>query len=140
MIDVHYVTFDCAQPYELATFWRDATGFEFDPDTDKDDDEILLVGKINLLFIKVPEGKTVKNRVHLDVTGSEGTTRDQEVERLLGLGATIESDRRNPDGTGWVTMLDPEGNEFCVCRSEAEREQQGQEAEREQQGQEAGQG
>ncbi|GIH78943.1 VOC family protein [Planobispora longispora] len=123
MIDVHYVTFDCARPYELAAFWRDATGFEFHPETDKDDDEVLLVGKINLLFIKVPEGKTVKNRVHLDVNGTEGSTRDQEVERLLGLGATIQGDHRNPDGTGWVTMLDPEGNEFCVCRSEAEREQ-----------------
>ncbi|GAA3144038.1 VOC family protein [Planomonospora alba] len=122
MIDVNYVTFDCAAPYELATFWRDATGMELHPETGKDDDEVLLVGTPNLLFIKVPEGKTVKNRVHLDVTGSEDSTRDQEVERLLGLGATIQADRRNPDGTGWVTMLDPEGNEFCVCRSEAERE------------------
>lgn len=78
---------------------------------------------MDLLFIKVPEGKTVKNRLHLDLTGSAGTTRDEEVERLLGLGATVFEDRRNPDGTGWVTMLDPEGNEFCVCRAEYERVQ-----------------
>ncbi|MBG0826518.1 VOC family protein [Planomonospora sp. ID67723] len=124
MIDIHYVTFDCAQPYELAAFWSEATGLGFHPATEKDDDEVLLVGeKTNLLFIRVPEGKTVKNRVHLDVTGSAGTTRDQEVERLLALGATVQADRREADGGGWVTMLDPEGNEFCVCRSQAEREQ-----------------
>ncbi|WP_433368550.1 VOC family protein [Streptosporangium sp. CA-115845] len=122
MIVVQSVTFDCAQPYELATFWRDATGGELHPETEKEDDEILLLGGgVNLLFIKVPEGRSVKNRLHLDLTGSAGTTRDEEVERLLGLGATTFEDLRNPDGTGWVTMLDPEGNEFCVCRAEYER-------------------
>ncbi|MFJ2033928.1 VOC family protein [Streptosporangium sp. NPDC087985] len=121
MIDVHFVTIDCAQPYELATFWREATGWELHPETDKADDEVLLQGKLNILFIRVPEDKSVKNRLHLDVTGADGTTRDQEVERLLGLGATVHDDLRNPDGTGWVTMLDPEGNEFCVCRAEYER-------------------
>ncbi|WP_344981424.1 VOC family protein [Streptosporangium fragile] len=121
MIDVHFVTFDCARPYELATFWRDATGGELHPETQKDHDEVLLQGRVNLLFIKVPEGKSTKNRVHLDVTGTGGTTRDQEVERLLGLGATVFEDRRKPNGGGWVTMLDPEGNEFCVCRAEYER-------------------
>ncbi|MGJ6967556.1 VOC family protein [Streptosporangium sp. G11] len=122
MIDVHCVTFDCAQPYELATFWRDATGGELHPDTEKNDDEILLQGgRVDLLFIKVPEGKAVKNRVHLDLTGSAGTTREEEVERLAELGATISEDHRAPDGGGWVTMLDPEGNEFCVCRAEYER-------------------
>lgn len=74
-----------------------------------------------LLFIRVPEGKTVKNRLHLDVNGTDGRTRDQEVEWLSGLGAKIFEDHRNADGTGWVTMLDPEGNEFCVCRSKAEK-------------------
>ncbi|MBB5967482.1 VOC family protein [Planomonospora venezuelensis] len=123
MIHIDYVTFDCARPYELASFWSEAAGLAFHPETGKDDDEVLLVGKTNLLFIKVPEGKTVKNRVHLDVTGAEGATRDQEVERLLTLGATVQADRRNADGGGWVTMLDPEGNEFCVCRSEAEAKQ-----------------
>jgi Glyoxalase-like domain len=122
MIVVQYVTFDCAQPYELATFWRDATGGELHPETEKEDDEILLRGGgVDLLFIKVPEGKSVKNRLHLDLAGSAGSTRDEEVERLLGLGARVFEDRRNPDGTGWVTMLDPEGNEFCVCRAEYER-------------------
>jgi hypothetical protein len=76
----------------------------------------------HLLFIRVPEGKSVKNRVHLDVSASDGRTRDEEVERLVGLGAKPYEDHRNPDGTGWMTLLDPEGNEFCVCRSQAERD------------------
>ncbi len=75
---------------------------------------------MNLLFIRVPEAKVVKNRVHLDVRPDEGT-RDEEVERLLALGATVLADRRRPDGTGWVVLADPEGNEFCVERSAAER-------------------
>ncbi|GAA4226755.1 hypothetical protein FHR32_002368 [Streptosporangium album] len=124
MIDVHFVTIDCAQPYELAAFWSNATGWEIHPDDKPEDDEILLQGKLDLLFIRVPEGKTVKNRIHLDVTGTDGTTRDQEVERLLGLGATVHDDRRDSEGVGWVTMLDPEGNEFCVCRAEYERTRQ----------------
>ncbi|WP_326826202.1 VOC family protein [Streptosporangium sp. NBC_01756] len=124
MIDVHNVTIDCAQPYELATFWSSATGWEIHPGDGKEDDEVLLQGAFDLLFIRVPDGKSVKNRIHLDVTGTDGTTRDQEVERLLGLGATIHDDRREPTGVGWVTMLDPEGNEFCVCRAEYERARQ----------------
>ncbi|MGC5016496.1 VOC family protein [Streptosporangium sp. DT93] len=123
MIDIHFVTFDCIRPYEVASFWSDATGMKFHPETDKDDDdEFLLQGdRAELLFVTVPEGKTIKNRIHLDVTASPGSTREEEVERLLGLGATVLSDLRNPDGSGWVTMLDPEGNEFCVCRAEHEK-------------------
>jgi hypothetical protein len=48
-------------------------------------------------------------------------TRDEEAARLLGLGATLVDDQRRPDGTGWVVLGDPEGNEFCVERSTAER-------------------
>ena len=68
----------------------------------------------------MPEGKAVKNRLHLDLQ-PQGIRRDDEVQRLLGLGATVVGDRRRPDGTGWVTMADPEGNEFCVERSDLER-------------------
>jgi Glyoxalase-like domain len=68
----------------------------------------------------VPEPKTVKNRVHLDLMPTD-RTRDEEVERLLGIGATLVADHRRPDGTGWVVLADPEGNEFCIERSAAER-------------------
>ena len=67
----------------------------------------------------MPEAKTVKNRIHLCLRPE--TSRDQEVERLLGLGATLVADRRNPDGSGWAVLADPEGNEFCVLRSESDR-------------------
>jgi hypothetical protein len=71
-----------------------------------------------LLFLAVPEGKTVKNRVHLDVRAT--TTMREEVERLVGLGATVERVVEEDLGV-WTVMRDPEGNEFCVERSDAER-------------------
>jgi predicted enzyme related to lactoylglutathione lyase len=58
--------------------------------------------------------------VHLDLTPAM-RSRDEEVARLLTIGASMVGDHRRPDGTGWVTMADPEGNEFCVERSAQER-------------------
>ncbi|PZG06566.1 VOC family protein [Nonomuraea aridisoli] len=126
MIEIHAVTIDAADPYTIASWWSKVTGLPLGEGDEPGDDEVMLRTKQDpfLLFIRVPEGKTVKNRLHLDVNGTEGRTRDQEVEWLLGQGATVHEDHRKPDGTGWVTMLDPEGNEFCVCRSQAERESQ----------------
>jgi hypothetical protein len=69
----------------------------------------------------VPEGKMVKNRMHLDLLPT-ARTRDEEVQRLLGIGATLVEDHRKADGAGWVTLADPEGNEFCVERSLRERD------------------
>jgi len=66
------------------------------------------------------EGKTAKNRLHLDLQPSD-RTRDAAVEQALSLGATVVGDFREPDGSGWVTMADPEGNEFCIERSADER-------------------
>jgi hypothetical protein len=77
------------------------------------------LGEPNLLFIPVPESKTAKNRLHLDLQPT--IPREEEVYRLLRLGATLVDDRREVDGTGWAVMADPEGNEFCVERSKAER-------------------
>ncbi|WP_405870140.1 VOC family protein [Streptomyces sp. NBC_00005] len=65
-----------------------------------------------LLFQRVPEAKTVKNRIHLDLHPGEGR-RDSEVERLEGLGASALRHVKEPAGE-WVVMADPEGNEFCV--------------------------
>ena len=61
-----------------------------------------------------------KNRVHLDLQPTN-CSRDEQVTRAEELGATIVADHRNDDGTGWVTMADPEGNKFCIERSTAER-------------------
>jgi hypothetical protein len=65
-----------------------------------------------LLFQRVPEAKTVKNRLHLDLHPGEGR-RDGEVERMEGLGASVLRRVNEPAGA-WVVMADPEGNEFCV--------------------------
>ena len=76
-------------------------------------------GRPPLLFEQVPDAKSVKNRLHLDLEPQQ--PRDQEVDRLLGIGATPVDDRRRTDGTGWVVLADPEGNEFCVLMSAEER-------------------
>ncbi|MFI7401210.1 VOC family protein [Streptomyces sp. NPDC049541] len=109
------VVVDAADPLTLGRWWAEALGwvvvndaadeYEIRPEKDR------LPG---LLFVPVPEGKTVKNRLHLDFRPDD---RDAEVARLLALGA-----RHADVGQGeqtWVTMADPEGNEFCVLSSRA---------------------
>lgn len=121
---IRNIDIDCADPYLLAGFWQQVLGYSRPYDNNPGDPEAVLIppGGVgpNVLFLRVPEGKTVKNRLHLDVQPAEGT-RDEEVARLLELGATQVSDHRRLDGSGWVVLADPEGNEFCVERSAAER-------------------
>lgn len=124
MFDIRSMTIDCSDPYRQALFWSEVTGWPEDPEDPNNpgDPEGRIVSPhgTSLLFIPVPEGKTVKNRMHLDLTPT-ARTRDEEVERLAGVGATVVDDQRRPDGTGWVVMADPEGNEFCVERGARER-------------------
>ena len=77
----------------------------------------------SVLFIQVPDTKSVKNRLHFDLRPAAGT-RDAEVARVVALGAKEIDDQRNHygPGVGWVVLADPEGNEFCILRSDAERE------------------
>jgi catechol 2,3-dioxygenase-like lactoylglutathione lyase family enzyme len=110
--------FDSGDPRRIADFWQQALGWRrFD---DADDDVVLLPQEGSpedgrtpaLLFQKVPEGKTVKNRLHLDLRPDDQAA---EVARLEALGA-----RRIDIGQGeqtWVVMADPDGNEFCVLRA-----------------------
>jgi predicted enzyme related to lactoylglutathione lyase len=122
---VRSLTFDCSDAQALAGFWSAALGWNVYYD---DDPEVLVAptfpplpdGPPNLLFIPVPEGKTAKNRLHLDLGGDQ-ESRDEEVKRLVELGATVIGDHRTEDGAGWVVLQDPEGNEFCVERGIAER-------------------
>jgi len=122
---VRHLTFDCRDPHLLARFWAAAIGYVDDPEDPNhpDDPEALLVDPAGLgpglLFVPVPEGKQGKNRLHLDLQPDQ--PREAEVQRLLDLGATLVDDRRDPDGTGWAVLADPEGNELCVERSAAER-------------------
>ncbi len=122
---IRTITVDSADPYALSLFWTEVTGYQEDPDdpNDPSDEENLIVapdGSAGLLFIRVPEPKSVKNRIHLDLVPTD-RTRDAEVDRLTAVGARLVDDRRNPDGTGWAVLADPEGNEFCILRSDAER-------------------
>ncbi|MBD0838481.1 MULTISPECIES: VOC family protein [unclassified Streptomyces] len=116
---IRHTTVDSVDAYRLAGFWSQVLGLPVHED-DKPGDEEVLIEEAGVLFVTVPERKTVKNRLHFCLQ-PEDRTRDEEVERLLALGATLADDRRNPDGTGWAVLTDPEGNEFCVLRSAAER-------------------
>ncbi|MFI9603495.1 VOC family protein [Streptomyces sp. NPDC052043] len=115
------VAIDCVDAYELARFWSRVTGRPLHPEDKPGDPEVQvsLADGPALYFSQVPEAKTIKNRVHLCLRPE--TSREQEVERLLGLGASLVADLRNPDGSGWAVLADPEGNEFCVLRSESDR-------------------
>jgi len=119
---LRHVTVDCADPHRLAAFWAAALGGEavVVEDNPGDFEVTVTAPGAALLFMPVAEPKTVKNRVHLDLQPQD-RGRDAEVERLLGLGATLVDDRREPGGRGWVVLADPEGNELCVERSAAER-------------------
>jgi predicted enzyme related to lactoylglutathione lyase len=121
---IRHITVDSADPWAQAAFWSQVVGYPVADGDEPGDDEVLIVAPDGagpgMLFIAVPEGRSGKNRWHLDVQPAE-RTRDEEVERLLGIGATTHEDHREPDGTGWVTMADPEGNLFCVERGVAER-------------------
>ncbi len=106
---------DCRDPKALARFWCEVLDWKVD---EQDDDEVEIQNpdgsQPTILFVKVPEGKTVKNRLHIDVNPRD-REQDEEVERLISLGA-----RKVDIGQGdvsWVVMADPEDNEFCVLRS-----------------------
>ena len=76
-----------------------------------------------LLFIEVAELAETCGRAHLDLAPAD-RRRDDEIERVLKLGAEQIADRRNPDGTGWMVLADIEGNRFCILRSDEERHEQ----------------
>jgi hypothetical protein len=111
------VCIDAADPYAQTMWWAQVledfvlpTEWENKPG----EDECGLAGPDDryLLFLRVPEPKSVKNRMHLCLRPTD-RTRDEEIDRILGLGATLVNDLRNGD-RGWAVLADPEGNEFCV--------------------------
>jgi predicted enzyme related to lactoylglutathione lyase len=113
------VIIDCNEPRRVAEFWGAVLGW----DVQEKDDMFWMTESgapfpdQPLVFVPVPEPKTVKNRIHLDVS-PVGCDRDEEVARLEGLGAT-----RVDVGQGeqpWVVLADPEGNEFCVLGRRAD--------------------
>lgn len=121
---VSHTTVDCTDAYALSRWWQAVLNYHENPDDPNEPghEECMISSadeRHRLLFIEVPEPKQLKNRIHLDLRPTEGT-RDAELARLTDHGATVVNDLRNPDGTGWVVLADPEGNEFCILRSETE--------------------
>ncbi len=138
------VTFDCADPDALCRFWAEVLGYEQQPPPPGFDTWDAFLESVGvppdqrnsrsaalpiegtgprLFFQQVPEGKSAKNRVHLDVRAAPGLEGDErmsalqsECDRLVTLGAT-RLRRVEPDGrmeTGFIVLVDPEGNEFCL--------------------------
>ena len=122
------IVFDSPHPASAARFWAQALhDYEIAPydeeelarlrsvgiNDPEDDPSVLLVatdGSLpRIIFQLVPEGKRVKNRVHLDLSAIDAVA---EVKRLCALGATVQAERED-----WTTMQDPDGNEFCLMRS-----------------------
>jgi predicted enzyme related to lactoylglutathione lyase len=112
-LHVTEVVIDCAEHGRVVDFWAAALGYERRAVNEQ---YVVLVppgrepGPPPLLFQKVPEPKTVKNRVHLDFRADSMA---DEVARLVGLGATVLTERSLGD-FAWTVLADPEGNEFCV--------------------------
>lgn len=138
------LVFDTADPDRQAQFWAEALGYRLQPPPEGFDSwEAFLRSQgipeerwnsasaitdpdgrgPRIFFQRVPEGKTAKNRLHLDINASGGhgvaledrkPRVDAEVERLKSLGASDERGAIEQDGEYWVRMNDPEGNEFCI--------------------------
>ena len=107
---------DCAEPRRLAEFWAAVLDYAITPDSTDTDAEITAgPGTLpTIIFTRVPEPKTVKNRLHIDVNATGSADQQSELARLLALGA-----RQIDIGQGevtWHVLADPEGNEFCLLR------------------------
>jgi predicted enzyme related to lactoylglutathione lyase len=116
-IHVETISFDAGDPQAMGRWWGEALGWEV---SEADPGEVVVTppsgsGQTELLFIAVPEGKSVKNRVHLDLRPDDQAA---EVARFEALGATrVEVGQSDDPDTTWVVLADPEGNEFCILRA-----------------------
>jgi hypothetical protein len=122
---VSHTTFDCRNAYELSEWWKQVLGYTDIPGDPNEvgHDECMILDPASghrLLFIEVDDLRSSQGRIHLDLAAGD-RRRDEEIERVIALGATEIADRRNPDGTGWMVLADPDGNHFCVLRSDEER-------------------
>jgi len=118
-IRVQCLCIDSNDPDKLASFWTDVLGWRRTHDSDH---EVVLEPPKgspedgvapDLLFLRVPEGKSTKNRLHLDLRPDD---QDAEIRRVEGLGARRVSVGQGAD-VSWVVLADPEGNEFCILRA-----------------------
>ena len=114
-VRLHHVVIDAHDLPGLARFWTQALGWKTLSERERE----IIIGPgenapVGICFMPVTGAKTVKNRVHLDLT-TGADDRDAEIERLLGLGALrVDIGQTGPES--WTVLADPEGNEFCVVR------------------------
>jgi catechol 2,3-dioxygenase-like lactoylglutathione lyase family enzyme len=109
-LDIGTVTIDCENPQALAEFWTQALELKVLADYGA----FVLLGRegasVKIGLQKVPEPRSGKNRVHVDLGGEP---RAEAANRLVGLGATVTGEHSQP-GLSWTVLTDPEGNEFCI--------------------------
>jgi len=114
-VRLHHIVIDAHDLPKLARFWTQALGWKVLSERERE----IVIGTdenapVGICFMPVTDQKIVKNRVHLDIT-TEAQDRDQEIDRLLGLGAQ-HADVGQTGEESWTVLADPEGNEFCVIR------------------------
>ena len=114
-VRLHHIVIDAHDLPGLARFWTRALGWQVLSEWENE----IVIGTgpnapVGMCFMPVTELKTVKNRVHLDLTSS-AADRDQEIDRLIALGAR-RVDIGQTGAESWTVLADPEGNEFCVVR------------------------
>jgi catechol-2,3-dioxygenase len=114
-VRLHHIVIDARDLPGLARFWMQALGWKVLSERERE----IVIGTddnapVGICFMQVTDPKTVKNRVHLDLTASTAD-RDGEIERLLALGAR-RADIGQTGAESWTVLADPEGNEFCVVR------------------------
>ncbi len=119
MLTIECVTVDCHNPARVADFWAEVLDWEVTQASDTDvvvepRNRGLVLSPV-LLFLKAPDTKVIKNRLHFDLRPDNQAV---EVARAEALGATrVEIGQSADPATTWVVMADPEGNEFCILRA-----------------------
>jgi hypothetical protein len=113
---IGWICIDCSNPQRLAGWWQDLLGGTMS--VDEDGDVRLDTDVVSLLFLRVPDIKTAKNRVHLDL---RVTDFDSAVARAKALGASPADDVYV--GDRWQVLRDPDGNEFCIIRPTAQADE-----------------
>jgi catechol 2,3-dioxygenase-like lactoylglutathione lyase family enzyme len=122
---VSHTTINCLDAYEVSEWWKSVLNYTDVPGDPNEPGhaQCMIVDPRTghrLLFIEVGDLQDPVGRIHLDLAPTD-LTRDEEIERILGMGAREIDDRRRSDGSGWMVLADPAGNRFCIVRSDAER-------------------
>jgi predicted enzyme related to lactoylglutathione lyase len=110
-LQLQNVTFDCADPRRVGGFWSEVLGVDLEPGVSEFYAAIAPAGGPRWLFLKVPEPKTAKSRMHVDFVAEDA---EAEIGRIVALGATRVAEK-DEWGVRWTVLMDPEGHEFCIA-------------------------